>query len=103
MTASASAAAGEERPVQDKIIRNPKCKTCMYRSNTPVFNGCDYMYITGKRRITPVMECDKYAPGDRLHRHAVPPSMQRPNDPTDAYVIQMIQKNIRRRRRAKRR
>ena len=51
-----------------KMIYNPNCKKCQYRSNKPADNSCDYNYITGKMRGCPVEDCTKFAPGPRLER-----------------------------------
>lgn len=56
---------------QTTIIKNPNCKKCIYRSNRPFYNSCDYMYLTSKMRGCPVEECDKFEKGPRL-KHPLP-------------------------------
>ena len=45
-----------------------KCKRpCKYRSGTPDLNGCDYLYLTGKKRDCPAGgACTKFEAGDRI-------------------------------------
>lgn len=44
-----------------------KCdRPCKYRSSTPVLNGCDYMYLTGKRRGCEAgKKCTRFEKGER--------------------------------------
>lgn len=44
-----------------------KCnRPCKYRSSTPVLNGCDYMYLTGKRRGCEAgKKCTRFEKGSR--------------------------------------
>ena len=49
-----------------KIIYNPNCAKCMFRSNRPKVNVCDYLYLTSYRRVCPVEDCTKFIEGERL-------------------------------------
>ena len=51
-----------------KIIKNPNCKKCKFRSSKPTVNGCDYCYLTGHLRNCPVENCTKFQPGKRISR-----------------------------------
>lgn len=66
-----------ERAVQEKNVngymgqagsrkkstrKRKKCKTCRYRGDQ-IKNGCDYIWITGKRRPCSVEDCTVYEKG----------------------------------------
>ena len=55
-----------DQSVQNKIIYNPDCWKCRYRSSKPGENGCDYNYLTGKMRGCLVIGCTRFEPGERL-------------------------------------
>lgn len=41
-------------------------RPCKYRSNSPGTNGCDYMYLTGKRRGCEAgKKCTRFEKGNR--------------------------------------
>ncbi len=42
-----------------------KCKTCQYRASDRA-RGCNYMFLTGKRRGCKAEECTVYVKGKKL-------------------------------------
>lgn len=47
--------------------RDQKCRRCVYRSDKPGTNECDYCFLTGKLRGCPNDDrCDKFKEGKRL-------------------------------------
>ena len=50
------------------MTSNPNCKKCIYRSNRPFYNSCDYLSLTGKIRGCPIDSCTKFKNGPRLKR-----------------------------------
>ena len=47
------------------MIKNRKCKTCMYRVSLNGRIACQYILITEQRRGCSVEKCDKYKKGDK--------------------------------------
>lgn len=60
-----------------------KCKRkCIYRSEMPRVNSCDYCYITGKMRGCPAGEsCTRFVAGKRCRgRVSLPPMKYREDE-----------------------
>ena len=55
----------EKEPAVDNSDRH-LCKTCKFRSNRPIVNGCDYAGLMKHSRGCKVEECTKYEKGARM-------------------------------------
>lgn len=74
--------------MSSKVLSNPKCKKCIYRSSKPGRYSCDYNYLTGKMRGCSVEDCTRFVEGPRLSIKEEKQIVIEPaNDETDDYFF----------------
>ena len=49
-----------------------KCGKCQYRTRPGECYRCNYFVITGKCRLCPVEQCDKFVEGERIDQDSHP-------------------------------